>query len=190
MRGLIVVDVQYDFLPGGALGVPEGDAVAGPIAAVRDRFDLVVFTQDWHPADHCSFKEHGGPWPAHCVQETAGARIDARILRPGDIVVRKGIHRDVDSYSGFWDNERRHRTELAGILARKGVRSLHVCGLATDYCVKATALDAREAGYDVALIADACRGVEVRPGDVARALEEMRARGVRIVTSDAVGRAP
>jgi nicotinamidase/pyrazinamidase len=182
MNALIVVDVQYDFMPGGALAVTEGDLIAAPILKIRDTFDLVVFTRDWHPENHCSFRERGGIWPRHCVQNTPGAQIDKRIIRPGDLVIDKGVDPGVDSYSGFWDNERRHKTELDEVLKARQVEAVHVCGLATDYCVKFTALDALEAGYAVSLVEDACRGVDVQPGDVQRAIHEMRAGGVSVVT--------
>jgi nicotinamidase/pyrazinamidase len=181
MKALLIVDVQYDFMPGGALAVSGGDAVAAPIQNIRDRFECVVFTQDWHPADHCSFLQNGGIWPAHCVQNSRGAEIDKRLIRANDTVVRKGVHRDVDSYSGFWDNERKHKTELDAFLKSKKVDSIYVCGLATDYCVKFTALDGVEAGYTVYLVQDACRGVNVKPNDVGDALNAMAAKGVRII---------
>jgi nicotinamidase/pyrazinamidase len=181
MTALLIVDVQYDFMPGGTLAVPAGDTIVEPILTMLEAFPVVVFTQDWHPRNHCSFQENGGIWPVHCVQESNGARIDRRLLRPGDAVVRKGQHQDVDSYSGFWDNERRHQTDLDATLHGKRVETVYVCGLATDYCVKFTALDAVEAGYRVKLVADACKGVDVKPGDTAQAVEEMRARGVEVV---------
>jgi nicotinamidase/pyrazinamidase len=184
MKALIIVDVQYDFMPGGALAVSEGDKVVDPLLKVRDFFDCVVFTQDWHPADHCSFKKNGGIWPPHCVQNSHGAEIDRRLIRPGDIVVQKGLHPEVDSYSGFWDNERRHKTRLDAILKEKKVDTLYVCGLATDYCVKATALDGIDTGYTVYLVIDACRGVDVREGDSERAVNEMKGKGVVMVTHE------
>ncbi|NLE01137.1 MAG: bifunctional nicotinamidase/pyrazinamidase [Fibrobacter sp.] len=183
MRALIIVDVQYDFMPGGALGVSQGDVIATPINRVRDRFDFVVFTQDWHPADHCSFKVNGGMWPVHCVQGSKGAEIDARILRDGDMIVKKGVNQDIDSYSGFWDNERKHKTGLDDLLKSKNIDTVYICGLATDYCVKFTALDAVDAGYRVFLIKDACRGVEVTPGDSERAVAEMLNAGVNVIES-------
>lgn len=181
MNALIIVDIQYDFMPGGALAVEEGDLLAEPILSIRDKFDLIVFTQDWHPANHCSFKENGGIWPAHCVQNSRGAEIDQRIIRAGDHVIRKGIHKDVDSYSGFWDNNRKHTTELHDFLNTRGVDTLYICGLATDYCVKFTVMDAIEAGYKVVLIADLCRGVNINPLDSKNAIEEMMIKGVKIV---------
>lgn len=181
MKALIIVDVQYDFMPGGALAVAEGDLIADIAGKVRDKFDLTVFTQDWHPANHCSFKVNGGIWPAHCVQNSKGAEIDSRIIRPEDPVIKKGIYNDVDSYSGFWDNERVHKTDLDTFLKAHGIDTVYICGLATDYCVKYTALDAVDAGYRVFLIEDACRGVNVNKGDSTGAIEEMKYKGVKII---------
>jgi nicotinamidase/pyrazinamidase len=178
MRALLIIDVQYDFMPGGALAVAEGDMIAAPIQTIRDLFDIVVFTQDWHPADHCSFKQNGGIWPAHCVQNTRGAGIDNRLLRQNDAVIRKGVHQNIDSYSGFWDNERKHKTELDTLLKNKNVDTLYVCGLATDYCVKFTALDGVDAGYKVYLIEDACRGVNICANDSRNAVAEMGRKGI------------
>jgi nicotinamidase/pyrazinamidase len=186
MKALVIVDVQYDFMPGGALAVKEGDLITAQIIKIRDCFDLVVFTQDWHPADHCSFKENGGIWPVHCVQNTKGAQIDNRLIRPDDIIVRKGIHKDIDSYSGFWDNERKHKTELDAILKNKQVDTIYVCGLATDYCVKFTAIDGVEAGFKVYLVEDACCGVDVHEGDSRQAILDMSNRGIIIVNHNAI----
>ena len=195
MKALIIVDVQNDFCPGGALPVPEGDAVVPVINRVQPGYDLVVATQDWHPANHGSFAaNHPGRavgdqivlaglpqtlWPVHCVQNTPGAAFHPglnlnRIAR----VFRKGTDQAIDSYSGFFDNGHRAATGLADFLRDRGVEEVHVCGLATDYCVKYTALDAVELGFRTALLADACRGVELHPGDVQRAIEEMQRRGV------------
>ena len=177
---LIVVDVQQDFCPGGALPVPDGDGVVPVVnraLAVADW--LTVATRDWHPPDHCSFASQGGIWPAHCVAGTLGAAfhpgLDAGRVR---WIVDKATRREVEAYSGF------QGTDLAARLAAAGVRRLFVCGLATDYCVKATALDGRRAGFDVLLLADAVKGVEVHPGDCAAALEEMRAAGILMARSD------
>jgi nicotinamidase/pyrazinamidase len=171
---LIVVDVQRDFCPGGALAVPQGDAVVPVINRLLALTDwLTVATRDWHPADHCSFASQGGPWPSHCVADTRGAAFPpalnvARIRE----VVSKATRRDAEAYSGFKD------TDLASRLAAGGIRRVFVAGLATDYCVKATALDARAAGLEVIVAADAIRGVEVHPGDCAAALEAMRRAGI------------
>ncbi len=183
---LIVVDVQRDFCPGGALAVPDGDRVVPPINRLLALTDwLTVATRDWHPPDHCSFKAQAGTWPVHCVAGTAGAEfhpaLDAGKVRH---VVSKATTRAAEAYSGF------QGTDLTEVLRRRGVRRLLVCGLATDYCVKATALDGRGAGFDVIVLTDAVRGVEVQPGDCDRALAEMAAAGIRFAGTDDVAAAP
>jgi nicotinamidase/pyrazinamidase len=204
MNSLILVDIQNDFLPGGALAVPHGDEVIPVVNRLQHRFDFVVATQDWHPADHASFAaNHLGRrmgevidlegldqvlWPIHCVQGSPGAELapeldQARIAR----VFRKGEDPHIDSYSGFFDNGHRRATGLGDYLRALGVTEIYVAGLATDYCVKFTSLDGRQIGFDVYLIEDACRGVELNPGDVARAIDAMRAAGVHVIHS---GEAP
>lgn len=196
-HALILVDLQNDFLPGGALGVPGGDEVIPLANRLMDDFEIIVATQDWHPPDHGSFAAnhpgrqvfenidlHGLPqtlWPVHCVQGTPGAEfapeLDAgRITR----VFRKGTRAEVDSYSGLFDNGRRHSTGLAEWLCGQGITRVTVCGIATDYCVKFTALDAVAEGFDVTLHLPACRGVDLQAGDIAAAVETMRGKGVRI----------
>jgi nicotinamidase/pyrazinamidase len=176
MDALIAVDVQRDFCPGGALAVPDGDAVVQPINRLLDSFELAVATRDWHPPDHASFREQGGPWPVHCVRDSPGAQ-----LHPGlagerfALILDKGQQRELPGYSAF------ERTELEEWLRAHGVDVVHVGGLALDYCVKATALDARRAGFEVVLHRDATRAVEVSPGDGDRALEELRQAGVAVV---------
>jgi len=200
MNALILVDIQNDFLPGGALAVPEGDAVIPVCNAIRDRFNLVVATQDWHPRDHGSFAaNHPGHsvrqtidlnglkqilWPVHCVQNTPGAQFakDLRML-PTDRIFQKGTDPAIDSYSGFFDNGHRKSTGLDAFLKNKSVTDVFVAGLATDYCVKFTALDARSLGYNVHLVVDACRGVNLHPGDVDAAIEDVRRAGVMITKS-------
>jgi nicotinamidase-related amidase len=175
---LIVVDVQHDFLPGGALGVAEGARIFTPINALAPRFARVYATRDWHPADHSSYAQHGGPWPVHCVAETHGAAFDPRLqLEHVDVIVDKGTERETDGYSGF------AATTLAGDLREHGVRRVFVCGLATDYCVRATALDANAAGFTTVVVADASAAVNVAPDDEQRALDELRANGVSVVES-------
>lgn len=181
---LIVVDVQRDFCPGGALAVPHGDDVVPVINRLFGLTDwLTVATRDWHPADHCSFTAQGGIWPPHCVAGTEGAAfhpaLDQSRIRT---VVSKAVTRDAEAYSGF------QGTDLAALLAARGIRRVVVCGLATDYCVKATALDARRAGLDVVVIEDAVRGVEVKPGDCAKAIDEMRASAIVLTPSAALAR--
>jgi nicotinamidase/pyrazinamidase len=175
---LIVVDVQHDFLPGGALGVAEGERIFDPIDDLAPRFARVYATRDWHPADHSSFAQHGGPWPVHCVAGSHGAAFDERLdLANVDVVVDKGTDRETDGYSGF------AATTLDRDLREHGVRRLFVCGLATDYCVKATALDAKAAGFDVVVLEDAAAAVNVDPGDEVRALDELRSAGVAVARS-------
>ena len=175
---LVIVDVQHDFLPGGALGVAEGERVIDPINALAPRFARVYATRDWHPADHSSYAQYGGPWPVHCVAETHGAAFDPRLnLENVDVVVDKGTDRLTDGYSGF------AATSLESDLREHGVRRVFVCGLATDYCVKATALDAKAAGFDVVVIEDAAAAVNVQPGDEERALQEVRDAGVAVARS-------
>ncbi len=171
--GLIIVDLQMDFCPGGALAVAEGDAVVSPVNALLDipRW-MKVATRDWHPADHASFQEQGGIWPVHCVAETPGAAFHPQIrAEKVEMVVSKATTRDAEAYSGF------DGTSLANDLRAKGIGRLFVCGLATDYCVKATALDARREGFDVVVVEDAVRAVNVDPEDGENAIEEMRAAG-------------
>jgi nicotinamidase/pyrazinamidase len=173
-RALIIVDFQNDFTPGGALAVPEGDTIApklNELAASGD-YDVVIATRDWHPADHSSFAEQGGPWPVHCVAGTQGAQLHADLDRSRiDVTVDKGQEVKTDGYSGFAG------TDLEEILRERGVTQVTVVGLATDYCVKNTALDALRAGFAVTVDSNAVRGVEVEPGDSERALAEVRAAG-------------
>jgi nicotinamidase/pyrazinamidase len=200
LRAVIWVDVQNDFCPGGALAVPEGDQVVPLCNRLADAAPWVVATQDWHPPDHGSFaRQHPGRqpyevgelaglpqvlWPAHCVQNTGGA-LFAPGLRTDRIhrVFPKGTDPTVDSYSGFFDNHRRRATGLGDWLRQQGVREVLVAGLATDYCVRATAMDALDLGFRVTLAVDACRGVGLGPDDVARALTELQAAGARLATT-------
>ena len=192
---LLVVDVQVDFLPGGARPVPEGDAVSGPINALQPRFRHVALTQDWHPPDHVSFADNHpgqapfasvglpyGPqvlWPRHCVQGSPGAGFAPGLdTDRAGLVIRKGIHPHVDSYSAFLEADRATRTGLAGALADRGITRIVLCGLATDFCVAWSALDARDAGFDVLVVEDAVRGIDV-DGSLARAWARMEAAGVR-----------
>jgi nicotinamidase/pyrazinamidase len=195
VKALLIVDVQNDFCPGGALAVPGGDQVIPPVNRLQPHFDLVVATQDWHPPDHGSFAaNHEGRepgdvvelagleqilWPVHCVQHTHGAAFhadldQARIAK----VFQKGTDPRIDSYSGFFDNARRKATGLGDYLKEQAVGDVYVCGLATDYCVKFTALDALGLGFATYVIEDACRGVNLKPNE---AIEAMRAEGVQVV---------
>jgi nicotinamidase/pyrazinamidase len=176
VRALIVVDVQNDFCPGGALAVPDGDAVVEAVNRLAGEASFVVATRDWHPADHGSFVPEGGIWPVHCVRDTPGASLHPEIDSAQiDVIVDKGQVRDLEGYSGF------EGTELERLLRSRGVEAIDVAGLALDYCVKATALDARHAGFDVTVHRGATRAVEVKPGDGERAVEELRAAGVSVV---------
>lgn len=174
---LIVVDVQKDFCPGGTLPVNEGDAVVPVINVMLPLFEHVFFTRDWHPADHCSFDPApqfiDGSWPAHCVAGTPGATFhDALTVPERAEVINKGMDAGREAYSGF------EGTPLAEALSARGVKRLFVCGLATDYCVKNTALDGLKHGFDVALVEDACRGVDLPPGSCEQALDAMQRAGV------------
>ena len=176
---LIVVDMQRDFLPGGALGVPHGDEVVAPLnEAIRafERAGRPVFaSRDWHTPDHCSFKARGGPWPPHCIAGTPGAQFaDDLQLSGSAIVVSKAQSADADSYSAFGG------TDLAQQLERSGVKRVFVGGLATDYCVLNTVLDALAAGFEVVVLSDAVRAVEVSPGDGARAIAKMEQAGAHL----------
>lgn len=183
---LIIVDVQNDFLPGGSLAVPDGDAVIAPInryAALFAKHALPVFaTRDWHPGDHCSFKPRGGPWPPHCVADSRGSAFPAALALPAAAaVVSKATERDRDAYSGF------ERTGLAPQLRAAGVRRVFVAGLATDYCVLATVTDALAEGFDAVVLTDAVRAVDVMPGDGERALGAMRALGAAAARLEDLG---
>jgi nicotinamidase/pyrazinamidase len=173
-KALLIVDFQNDFTPGGALAVPEGDEIAERINALAGsgEFDLVVATRDWHPPDHGSFEERGGPWPVHCVQDTEGAELHPALDRTKiDVVIDKGQDSGTEGYSGY------EGTELAKVLREHDVDEVLVVGLATDYCVKNTALDALREGFKVTVDPEAVRGVDVNEGDSERALDEVRAAG-------------
>ena len=180
---LILVDVQNDFCPGGALAVSDGDAVVPVLNDYAARFveagAPVYATRDWHPANHLSFGEQGGIWPVHCVQNTSGAEFHADLALPeGVTVISKAQRQDEEAYSGFGG------TDLAARLRTEGVERVYVGGLATDYCVKSTVLDALEEGFDTYFLADGSRGVEVNAGDVAAAEAEMAAAGATRMTLD------
>ena len=198
MKALILIDIQNDFLPGGALAVPEGDQIIPVVNQLIPRFDIVVATQDWHPADHASFAaNHPGRsvyetidldglpqtlWPVHCVQNTGGALFAPGLnTRAIERVFPKGMNASIDSYSGLFDNGHRASTGMAEWLRERRVTELSVVGLATEFCVKFTVLDALREGFAVRVIPRACRGVELQPGDCGRALEEMRVVGAVLV---------
>jgi nicotinamidase/pyrazinamidase len=191
---LIIVDVQNDFVPGGALAVPRGDEVIAAINRLARRFENVVLTQDWHPAGHASFAsshadrrpfetvelDYGTQvlWPDHCVQGTYGAALHAELNVPhAQMIVRKGYRKGVDSYSAFLEADRRTSTGLEGYLRGRGIERCYIVGLATDFCVAWTALDARRLGFEATVIEDACRGIDTG-GSLDRAWTEMQAAGV------------
>ena len=200
MNALLLVDLQNDFSPGGALAVPEGDLIVPIANRLAETFDLVVATQDWHPADHGSFaanhpaKKPGDVielagleqilWPTHCVQNTQGAAFHPDLnVDPIARVFHKGIDPDVDSYSAFFDNAHNRATGLGDYLRKQDVHRIYLCGLATDYCVAFTAVDAIQLGFETFLIKDACRGVNLNPGDSERAINNMQSHNVHITTS-------
>lgn len=182
---LLVIDMQVDFLPGGALGVPKGDEVLAPVNRLLRLFSSqglpIYASRDWHPEHHCSFAARGGPWPPHCVAGTPGAAFSNQLDLPaGAIVVSKADTADADAYSAF------NGTTLAAQLRERGVRRVVVCGLATDYCVLNTVIDARENGFEVLVVPEAMRAVDVTPGDGERALARMTGLGAEAVALDAL----
>jgi nicotinamidase/pyrazinamidase len=197
-RALIIVDIQNDFCPGGALAVKEGDQIIPVINGLQNKFDLVVATQDWHPQNHGSFaSNHPGKniydlidlngvqqvlWPDHCVQGTKGAELvenlnTEKIAR----IFKKGMNSKVDSYSGFFDNGGKNPSGLEHFLRKKKITEVYICGLALDYCVMFTALDSRKLGFQTSVILEACRGVESKPGDCARTITNMVQNGIHCV---------
>lgn len=178
---LIVVDPQNDFCPGGSLAVSEGDEIFGAVNAAMGKFRHVLATQDWHPPDHAYFQAFGGPWPYHCLEGSPGAEFHPKLNAAGiQETVRKGTDRNLDGYSGFAG------TDLAERLRGRGVRRVFICGLATDYCVKATAIEAVEHGFETYVLTDAIRPVEIEPGDGDRAIQAMEQAGAHLVRSDAL----
>lgn len=197
-KALILIDLQNDFCPGGALAVPQGDAVIPVANRIQDSFDLIIATQDWHPSDHISFAANHAHakvgdiieintvsqilWPVHCVQNTYGAQFHPQLnLDRIQTYIQKGTDKTIDSYSAFFDNAHLRSTGLAEYLSGLGIKEVYVLGLATDYCVKYSCLDAIELGFKVFLIEEGCRGVELKPGDSANAIKEMRNAGVVII---------
>ncbi len=201
---LLVVDVQNDFMPGGALAVPDGDGILPVVNALARRFANVVLTQDWHPPRHISFaSSHPGRqpferirlrygeqvlWPNHCVQGTAGAALHADLaIAHAQLVVRKGYHPDVDSYSAFVEADGQHTTGLAGYLRERGIRRVFLCGLATDFCVAWSAVDGRQAAFEITVIEDACRAIDTG-GSLVAAWQNMQEAGVaRVLAMDVAG---
>ena len=200
MNALLVVDIQNDFLPGGALAVPDGDRVVPIINRLMDHFDLVLATQDWHPPHHGSFAAshpnhrpgdvidlNGIPqvlWPVHCVQHSAGAAFSAKLRTDRFAkIFQKGTDPGIDSYSSFFDNAKLRSTGLGDYLRQRDVHEIFVCGLATDYCVKYSVLDSKTLGIRTHVIEDACRGVNLKPDDSSNAIAEMRVAGASIIDS-------
>jgi nicotinamidase/pyrazinamidase len=183
-NALLIIDFQNDFTSGGALEVPEGDEIAEPVKRLAKEFDYVFATRDWHPTDHSSFETEGGPWPVHCVQGTHGAELHPA-MRDIEVeeIVDVGAEREDQGYSGF------EKSKLAELLRERDVDEVAVVGLATDYCVRASAIDAVREGFDTSVVTDAIRAVDVNPGDGERALEDMREAGAKLVTSDSLVRA-
>lgn len=195
-QALIVIDVQNDFCPGGALAVPGGDEIVAPINAMMPDFDAVILTQDWHPAGHSSFaSSHPGKapydvvempygpqvlWPDHCVQGTPGAEFHADLHTDADLILRKGFRSAIDSYSAFFENDRTTPTGLQGYLRTRGIVRLTLVGLATDFCVHYSAVDAAQLGFDVTVRTDACRAINL-DGSLTAAEQAMRDTGVKLV---------
>jgi nicotinamidase/pyrazinamidase len=195
-HALIVIDVQNDFCPGGALAVPEGDVIVPAINAMMDGFDAVILTQDWHPAGHSSFaSSHDGKapfetaqmpygvqvlWPDHCVQGSTGAAFHPDLRTDADLIIRKGFRSAVDSYSAFFENDQTTPTGLEGYLRTRGITKLMMVGLATDFCVNFSALDAARLGFDVSVDLSACRAIDM-DGSLQAALDAMRNAGVNLI---------
>lgn len=203
MKALIIVDIQNDFLPGGALAVQNGDAVIPVINKLQSQFDLVVATQDWHPADHKSFASmHAGEkvfdeimldglpqvlWPDHCVQETEGAEFSAQLdTKKIEAIFRKGMDKNIDSYSGFFDNGKKKATGMGDYLKGRGVTSIYVCGLAADYCVYFTALDGLEMGFQSTIITDATRAIDKE--NFEKVLEDFKSKGGQEIRSEEISK--
>jgi len=184
---LSVTDMQNDFLPGGALGVPEGDKIIPyvnrAIALFKKNNLPIFFTRDWHPPDHCSFKDQGGPWPPHCVQNTSGADFSSELNIPeGSTIISKGSEKNSEQYSTLGGRDADGNTE-SSLMKKLGIRRIFIAGLATDYCVLNSVKDALAEGYEVYVLTDAIRAVDVNPGDGERALEEMIRAGAKTITS-------
>jgi nicotinamidase/pyrazinamidase len=203
-KALILVDLQNDFCPGGHLAVPGGDEIIPVANQLQSHFDVVVATQDWHPEDHISFASNHENravgevimtddilqilWPVHCVQHTKGAEFHPQLeTHRIHKIFYKGTDQKIDSYSAFFDNAKRRSTGLADYLHSMDIKNVYLMGLATDYCVKYSSLDAAQLGFNVYLIEDACRGVELTPGDIAKAKAEMTAAGIKMIESKSLG---
>ena len=198
MKALVIVDVQNDFMKGGALEVPQANEIIPLVNQLQKKFELVVFTKDWHPANHKSFASNNSGkknydvidlngieqvlWPDHCIENTFGSEIHSDILvAEGAFFFEKGTDPEIDSYSGFFDNGRKKATGLHHFLKGKNVTDVYVCGLATDFCVKFTALDAKELGYNTFLFKKATKAVNLSPVDFENALSEMTLKGISVI---------
>lgn len=201
-KALLMVDIQNDFCLGGALAVAEGDATAILSNALQDKFDMRVLTQDWHPSDHSSFADNHeeaapfsmtempyGPqvlWPRHCVIGSKGAAFHKDLVTDtADLVIRKGFRSNIDSYSAFFENDKTTETGLAGYLRERGATQVYLTGIATDFCVCYSAIDAVKQGFEAVVIMDACRAIDM-DGSLAQAMQDMTAAGVSFTTSDAL----
>jgi len=189
-QALIIVDVQNDFLPGGSLAAPHGDEIIPVINKLLDKnrdkklFSLIIATQDWHPENHESFKTL---WPVHCVQHSHGAELAQNLNHSKiDKIIHKGQNPEIDSYSAFFDNNHQQKTELDEYLKKNDITDVYILGLVTDYCVKFSVLDAISLGYKTYLIEDGCRGVNLKPGDDQKAIDEMKNQGAVIIQSSSL----
>ncbi len=204
MKALLIIDVQNDFCPGGKLAVPEGDAVVPIINTLIDRFNIIIQTQDWHPANHSSFAsnhpdknpydtmkmEYGTQvlWPDHCIQNSLGAAFHPELnTEKTQVIIRKGFRTDIDSYSTFFENDKITATGLSGYLRERGVEELYATGLATDFCVKWSILDGLQEGFKMFLVQDAVRGIDLN-GSLQSALDEMKEKGAVFITSDQIAK--
>ena len=195
----LMIDIQNDFCPGGALAVNEGDQIITTVNALQDRFDVRVLTQDWHPADHSSFADqHDGAepfqviqasygpqvlWPRHCVQGTKGAEFHSGLRTDADLIIRKGFRGDIDSYSAFFENDKTTPTGLTGYLRERGVDAVVLAGLATDFCVYYSAIDAVAQGFNATVLQDCSRAIDL-DGSLSAAVDDMAAKGVVLTDSD------
>lgn len=200
MKALLVIDIQNDFCPGGALAVPEGDSIIPIVNRLIDSFDIIIQTQDWHPSGHSSFaSSHEGKnpfdpiqmeygeqvlWPDHCVQGSEGANFHPNLnTNKSQVIVRKGFRIDIDSYSTFYENDKKTTTGLTGYLNERGITDLYTVGLATDFCVKWSVLDGLKEGFKMILVEDAVRGIDLN-GSLESSLQEMKSKGVQFVQSN------
>ena len=180
MNALLIIDVQNDFLPGGALGVKEGNLIINGINNILSHYDYCIYTKDWHPITHCSF----ATWPPHCIQYSYGAQFaNNLIIKKDAFIIYKGTNTEIDSYSAFFDNDKQYSTPLKNYLDSQNIDTLYLCGLATDYCVKFSSLDAASLGYKTYVIANLTKAVNINSGDFDNAIREMENAGINIIYS-------